>query len=196
LEVLILNLRMIVRIGVLISLATALMSFVKFSLPYMPPFLKYDPSDVFAIVGGLVYGPMIGVMIVGMKNVMHMVVTGNFTIVSHLANFVAGGTLVFVSSLLYQRWRGTMHIGVALAIGSVCMALVMIPANYLVFLPYHGILGERAREMALFTVTPFNFLKAILSSIIGYVLFVRVTPFLAATKENGSTPRPAPSVSK
>lgn len=189
-EVLPLNLRMTVRIGVLISLSTALMTFVKFSLPYLPPFLKYDPSEIFALVGGMIYGPVAGVTIVALKNLMHMIVTGNFTIVSHIANFVAGGTLVFVSSLFYQRWRGTRYVGLAFALGCVAMALVMIPSNYLVFLPYHGILGEKAREMAIYTVTPFNFAKGVLSSIIGYALFVRVTPFLAATKESGTSPRP------
>jgi riboflavin transporter FmnP len=178
--------------GVLIGLATALMTFVKFSLPYMPPFLKYDPSEVFALVGGLIYGPVVGVTIVALKNVMHMIVSGNFTIVSHIANFVAGGTLVFVSALFYPRFKGTRYTWVAFALGCVAMALVMIPSNYLVFLPYHGILGERAREMAIFTITPFNFAKAAISSVIGYVLFLRVTPFLVATRANGTSPRTAP----
>lgn len=178
------NLRMTVRIGVLIGLSTALMSFVKVSLPFMPPFLKYDPSEIFALVGGLIYGPVVGVTIVALKNVMHMIVTGNFTVVSHLANFVAGGTLVFVSALFYPRWSGTRYAWIALAIGSVAMALVMIPANYLIFLPYHGIVAEKAREMAIYTVTPFNFAKAILSSMIGYALFVRVTPIVGAHEGN------------
>lgn len=178
-------LQLVARIGVLSAMATVAMAFVKFPLPLLPPFLKYDPSEVFALLGGIALGPIPGLLVVLIKNVMHMVFTGKFVVVSHVANFVAGGTLVFVTAALYRHTPARRHLWLCLLLGSVAMAAVMIPANYYVFLPYRGIAGHEALQTALAGVTPFNFFKALVSSALGLMLYARLGAVLERAAVGG-----------
>ncbi|MEW6280719.1 MAG: ECF transporter S component, partial [Candidatus Eremiobacterota bacterium] len=61
----------LLKVGLLSSLATALMVTVQVPFPGAP-FLKYDPSEVAALIGGFALGPMYGLAILVVKNLLFL----------------------------------------------------------------------------------------------------------------------------
>ena len=69
--------KLIVKVGILSAIAYILM-FISIPLPIFPSFLKIDVSDIPAIFGGMSLGPIAGLAIVVIKNVLQ-VITGAST---------------------------------------------------------------------------------------------------------------------
>ena len=73
--------------------------FISIPLPMLfPDFLKIDISDLTALLGGVALGPMAGVTIALLKNLLQFV-TGMSTTggVGEFANFLIGGFICFYS---------------------------------------------------------------------------------------------------
>lgn len=162
-----------------------LLMLTEIHIPPFPPFLKYDPGDVPAVVATYTLGPVVGVWIQGIKAVIFFL-SGKSTDgwVGVLANFLAGGSLVLgvgIAHRLMNRW-GLKHWGwglLAAAIGTLIMAGIMIPANGLIVYPAYGMKGAAAWSFALTVSTPFNLLKGIISSTISLAFYRRLVPFFA-----------------
>ena len=92
----------LVKISILSAIGYILM-FISIPLPMLfPDFLKIDISDLTALLGGIALGPMAGVTIAFLKNLLQFV-TGMSTTggVGEFANFLIGGSFVFTVSYIY-----------------------------------------------------------------------------------------------
>lgn len=181
--------------GLLAALAFALMFFVEFPLPMLPVWLKYDPSEVPALMAAFALGPWAGLAVVFTKDLLFFVSgKGSSGLIGISANFVAGGSLVVVAGLVYQRMRNRAGALLGLSLGTLAMTAVMTAANYAVFIPLY--LGPMPSEevVALLTaaIVPFNLVKGLFSSVLGYVLYLRVAPLLGEQPAPAAVARPAP----
>src|SRR5699024_528627 len=61
----------------------------------LPPYLKVDFSDVPALIAGLVFSPLAGILVVFLKNALYFVATGATDPIGVAANFIAGTLYVF-----------------------------------------------------------------------------------------------------
>ena len=94
-----------IKISVLGVLAFLIM-FIEIPMWFTPPFLKIDLSDIPALVGAFALGPIAGVAIEFLKNVLHMVLKGTSTMgVGELANFIIGSVFVYTAGILYYKKR-------------------------------------------------------------------------------------------
>ncbi len=91
-----------VKISLLSAISFVLMLF-EFPLGIFPEFLKIDLSDLPALIGGFALGPVAGVIIIGIKNVLHFLIKSQTGGVGELANFIVGAALVFPASLVYNH---------------------------------------------------------------------------------------------
>ena len=82
------NIRLLVGTGMLSGLAFVL-QYLEFPIPIMPGFIKFDFSDLPALIGAFAYGPLAGVIVEFIKNLLHCTVTQSFT-VGELSNFILG----------------------------------------------------------------------------------------------------------
>ncbi|MEE1246132.1 MAG: ECF transporter S component, partial [Acutalibacteraceae bacterium] len=71
------NLRMIAVTAIMSALSAVLM-FVEFSIPIMPSFIKLDISDLPALITSFAFGPVCGVAVCLVKNLVHLFVTSTF----------------------------------------------------------------------------------------------------------------------
>jgi riboflavin transporter FmnP len=69
------SLHRLTRLALLAAVAVALYRF-SFSLPLFPPFLKYDASEVPVLVATLAYGPLTGLLLEVVKNLLHAISKG------------------------------------------------------------------------------------------------------------------------
>lgn len=98
----------LVKISILSAIGYILM-FISVPLPMLfPEFLKIDISDLTALLGGISLGPMAGVTIAFLKNLLQFI-TGMSTTggVGEFANFLIGGSFVFTVSYIYSKKKYT-----------------------------------------------------------------------------------------
>ena len=68
------NVRYLTVTAMLSAVAYILM-FLDFSVPFMPSFIKMDLSELPALIGSFAMGPLCGVIICLVKNVLHLFIT-------------------------------------------------------------------------------------------------------------------------
>ena len=92
---------LIVGCGVLAAVATALQYL---EIPSPVNFIALDFSDLPALLGAFAYGPIAGVLIELVKNVIHLAVSRS-GYVGELSNFILGAVFTLTAGLIYQKHK-------------------------------------------------------------------------------------------
>src|SRR5690625_779172 len=172
---------------IVVSLLAALslvLFFISFPLPLLPPYLKVDFSDVPALMAGLIFSPLAGIVVVFLKNVTYFIATGATDPVGVLANFIAGTVFIYPVAYLYHRVSGIKSIIVGLVIGTIIMTFVMGILNYFFILPAYALLMnlEMNPTVKLATVMggvlPFNLIKGMIVGILFSLLFLKMKQWI------------------
>lgn len=190
------NTRALVKISVLGAIGFLLM-LLDFPLWFAPAFLKFDFSDVPALIGSFALGPFAGVLVQLVKNLMNLALQGTDTAaVGELANFVVGSIFVFTAGLVYHRKKTFKNAVIGMVIGIISMTISISIINYYVMIPLYAklfgwpieqivALGTAVNKfvvdfktLILFAVVPFNIVKGILVTFITTLLYKRVSPIL------------------
>ena len=186
--------RVITVTGVLSAVAF-LLQLIEIPLPMlMPTFIKFDFSDLPALIGSFALGPVCGIAIELIKNVLHaLLATGSFG-VGELSNFVLGAVFVGVAGCIYRRSRSKKGALIASLAGAIVMAVISFPSNlfivypvYYQFMPEETILAAYqtilpgmksvAQSLLVFNV-PFTFVKGILDVAITFAVYKKISPIL------------------
>lgn len=178
--------RVLVSLAMLSSIAYILM-FLNFPVPPFPVFLKIDFSDIPALIGAIIFGPMAGVVIELMKNILDYFIKGSETgvPVGHIANFLAGILYVLPTYYVYNKLKSKKGMTVALVLGTTVMAIMMSVLNFLVILPAYtfflnmpAMSGPEIREYIVASILPFNLIKGVAMSVLFMILFTKMGTWL------------------
>ncbi|MDZ5471165.1 ECF transporter S component (plasmid) [Bacillus sp. 31A1R] len=181
-----LNVKALVSIGMLSSLSYILM-LLNFPLPPFPQFLMIDFSDVPALIAAIIFGPVAGILVELLKNILDYFMTGSATgvPVGHFANFIAGILFVLPTYYVYQKLKTTKGMTIALVVGSVTMAVLMSVLNYFVILPAYtfflnmpAMSGAETRTLIVTGILPFNLIKGAFIAVIFMLLFTRMNTWI------------------
>lgn len=191
------NIYALVLVGVLSAIAYML-QFLEFSIPIMPSFIKLDLSDLPALIGSIAVGPVGGVIIALIKNVLHLTITSTGG-VGELSNFVLNAIFVLPSGLLYKYKKTKLSACGGAILGAVLMAAVSLPSNYFFIYPvYYNFMPKDtivAAYQAIFPGVqnifqcllvfnvPFTFVKALLSVIITFLIYDPLMPILRMNRK-------------
>lgn len=154
--------------------------FINFPMPFLPPYLKIDFSDVPALMASLIFSPMAGVIVVAIKNLLYFAVSGAGDPIGVAANFLAGVMFVVPVGLIYHKFKGVKSIVSGLITGTVIMAVGMSVLNYFVILPaYAWFMGWDMSAYAkwisvILGVLPFNIVKGIIVGLLFIPLFIKM----------------------
>ena len=132
------NTNKMIKISLLSALAIILMYF---DFPIIPAFswLKIDLSDVPAFIGAFGFGPIAGVLIELIKNLLIPLIKGSQTgFVGETANFLIGVSLILPASFIYHRNKSKKNAILGMVVGAICMEVVGIVANVYFLLPAYG----------------------------------------------------------
>ncbi len=178
------------------ALAFALM-FVDFSVPFMPSFIKMDVSDLPALIGSITMGPVAGIVIELLKNVLSILIRGTTTgYIGELSNFMLGCLFVVPAGLIYKSKRTQKAAMLAALVGAIVMGLGSFLTNYFLvypiyynFMPKEAILqayqaifpGVKsiAQCLLVFNV-PFTFIKGMLSAVVLTAVYKPLKPVIRA----------------
>jgi len=175
------------------SALAAIIYLFDFSLPFFPPFIKLDFADLPALIAAFTFGPVTGILIQVVRNVLHLFVS-NTGGVGELANIIIGGTMVGTVGLIYQHNKTKAGAFKALLAGTIAMTVVAMPLNYYVilplyslFLPFDAIMTISAKfipaihdkfTFILYVTLPFNLLKGTTISLSSWLLYKKLQPAL------------------
>lgn len=187
------NLNRMIKISLLSAIAFVLMYV---DIPLIPafPWLKMDLSDVPALMGAFAFGPLTGVLIELLKNVLIILFKGTSTgLVGELGNFLVGGSLILPAAIIYHRNKSKKAAIVGMITGFISIEIVGILVNAYLLLPAFGMHMSASELMnyIVFGLLPFNGLKSILVSVVTFLLYKRlsvalfkVEPMLGEPKKN------------
>ena len=96
------SVKSIATVGVLGAVATILM-YLEFPLTFLiPSFVKFDFSDLPALLASFALGPIAGIAVCFIKCVIHIAVSSSAG-VGELANFILGCCFVLPAGIIYKR---------------------------------------------------------------------------------------------
>ena len=186
------NIRLLVGTGMLSGLAFVL-QYLEFPIPIMPGFIKFDFSDLPALIGAFAYGPLAGVIVEFIKNLLHCTVTQSFT-VGELSNFILGAVFTATAGLIYKKNKSKKGAIIGALVGSVVMGIISFPSNLIIvypaytkFMPMEAIIGAYSellpsvgklwQALLIFNV-PFTIVKGLISTLITVLVYKRLSPVL------------------
>lgn len=132
--------RRLTGIAMLSAVAFAL-QFLEFPIPIMPAFIKLDFSDLPELLAAFAYGPLAGVAVAGIKNLIHLPLSSSMY-VGELSNFLLGAVLSVAAGAIYKKHKTKRGALAAAVLSAVIMGLVSVPVNYWIIYPlYYNVLG-------------------------------------------------------
>lgn len=186
--------RQIAVTGVL-SAAAFVLQLIEIPLPFLiPPFIKFDFSDLPAVIGAFALGPVWGILIELIKNVLHAVLASGSFGIGELSNFMLGAVFTGVAGLVYRKKRTKKGALIASLAGAAAMAVFSVPSNLFVVYPvYYNFMPEEtilqayqaiipsvksiAQCLLVFNL-PFTFAKGMIDVAITFLVYKRVSPIL------------------
>lgn len=182
------NTNRLIKISLLSAVSLVLMYF---DFPVIPAFswLKMDLSDVPALLGTFGFGPLVGVTIELIKNILYFFTKGS-SIAGVLANFLFGAALVFPAGLIYHRKKSKKTAIIGMIVGTFVMEIAGIFGNIYILLPLYGMkmTAEQLTQYVLVGVVPFNAVKAIIVNLLTYFVYKKVSVSIFKAEPNfGST---------
>ena len=175
------ELKVLIKIAVLSAIAFLFYFILEFPLLPGAPFLKFDFSDIPAVIGGLALGPIAGIIIQFIKNILHLFLKANEgSPIGEVANFIVGISYIIPVSLLYLKKKNIKSLILGMAFGIISMVIVAVVFNYLVFIPIYApaLLEAGAWQYLLTFIIPFNALKACIISVIAVLLYKYLVPII------------------
>ncbi len=170
---------MIAKIGMLSAIAVILQYIGSAMGLRVGGFLDIELSDFPAIIGALALGPVPGVFVELIKNLIHLLITRT-GFIGEAANFAVNGVFVFVIGMIYKHNKTKKGALIALFAGTLVMTVSAIITNYFVMLPLYmpAALPAERLNIVLSLITPFNFIRGCVLSIITLVTYKKLSPLL------------------
>lgn len=185
----------IAKTGILTAVAVLLM-YLEMNLPLIPWFLKFDFSEIAVLLATFSMGPLTGILIELLKNLMHYPVSSTGG-VGELANFLVGATFVGTAGLIYKFMKNRVGATIGMISATLTMTAVACVVNYFITLPFYfsvfhysmekiaedsqavgNSLVTDMRSLLLYVFVPFNLFKGFVISLIVGLIYKRVSPLL------------------
>ena len=131
------NTRKLVMTAMLSAVSTVLL-LLNFPVPFMPSFIKFDFSELPALIASFSMGPFWGVLVCFIKNLINLLMKFETFGVGELSNFLLGVSLVLPAGLIYRFKGGRRGALIGCLSGSVLMAAMTLPLNYFLIYPIYA----------------------------------------------------------
>ncbi len=169
---------------------------IDFSLPmFIPFFVKMDISELPALLASFSLGPVYGVAVCLVKNILAAIFHGSTGGIGEVCNFLLGAAFTASAGLIYKYRKNRKTAALGALVGAVIMALVSVPVNYFITYPVYAqmfggmdlILGAYQElnpnaDSLLFCLVmfnmPFTFVKGVLDAVICFLIYKPLSPIL------------------
>lgn len=183
-----------ITVTAMLSAISFVLMYFEFPIPIMPAFIKFDFSDLPALIGTFAYGPLCGVIVCLIKNLLHLM-DSNSMLVGELSNFILGAAFVIPAGLIYKFKKTKKSALIGGITGAVFMGVFCIFSNYFIVYPvyYQVAMPEEAilgmyqailpsmksilQSLIVFNL-PFTVVKGLISVAITMLVYKPLSPIL------------------
>lgn len=163
----------------MLSAVSFILMFIKFPIPFLPPYLTLDFSDVPALLATFSLGPIAGVIVAFIKNLLNFFFNVGDP-VGPVANFLAATSFLITAYYVIKNKHNIKSQIIGFSIATIVMTIVLSILNYFVLLPLYGMIMnlsnvvENIKIVIVSGVIPFNIIKGIIISVVFILLFKRL----------------------
>lgn len=184
-----------IAVTAMLSAAAAVLMFLEFPIPFLiPSFVELDFSELPALLAAFSLGPVSGVIVCLVKNVIKGLLFSGTGGVGEMCNFLLGICFIIPAGLIY-RFRKTRPGALTGALaGAVIMAVCSVPVNYFIsypvytkFLPIDVIIGmyqeiipsvDGLLSCLIIFNAPFTLFKGLLDTALCFLIYKPLSPLL------------------
>lgn len=177
----------------LMAAVSYLLANLDFNIPIMPFFIKFDFSDVPAVLAALTMGPVSGIFVCLIKNAIGCF-TSSTACIGELSNFILGAALVIPTGLISHKQKQFSRAVIGCIVGVVTMTLLGgFVSNYFLIYPLYSNIGmpieaivseyqkinpnvDTLAECLLIFNVPFTFVKGLIAATFSVLLYKRLRP--------------------
>ena len=169
----------------------------RFPIPFMPPFLSFDLAAIPELIGAFALGPVAGVLIVFIRVMVQMVISGsNSMFTGELQSFLLGVALVLPAALLYRHKKTRKEALLGMAAGTLASTLLAVLTNLFLIIPFYVALYNMNMDqiiqscskvnpmmnsvttMVILGIVPFNLIKYGISCLITFAVYKKISPMI------------------
>ena len=178
------------------AVATVLMM-LEFPIPFLiPPFVKMDFSELPALLAAFSMGPISGVAVCLIKNLINLLFTTTGG-VGELCNFLMGVCFVLPAGWIYKLKKSRGGALLASIVGAAAMAVLCLPINYFISYPFYSSLMPLDAIIGMYQSLipsvdgllaclvifnmPFTLLKGLLDVVLAFLIYKPLSPLLRKT---------------
>mgnify|MGYP002548613586 CR=1 FL=1 len=184
-----------IAVAAMLCAVAFVLQFIEFSIPLIPSFVKLDVSDLPELLAAFSLGPVYGIVVTFLKNLLFSVLHGTSSAyVGELFNFVMGSVFSFSAGYIYSRNKSRKGALIGAVVGAALMAVLSVPFNYLLVYPayvvcyglpldaiigmYQAILPSSDSLIKCLTIfnMPFTFFKGMLD--LCFLIYKPLSPLL------------------
>lgn len=182
----------------MLSAVAYVLMFIDFPIPFLiPSFIQMDISELPALVGAFAFGPVCGVLICLVKNLLHLFITSTGG-VGELCNFLLGATFVLAAGLIYKHKKSKKSALIGALVGAVLMGIISVPLNYFLTYPiYYNFMSKEAILEAYRAIIPsmknilqclicfnmpFTIAKGLICTGVTMLIYKHLSPILKGTR--------------
>ena len=151
------------------------------NMPIMPgvDFIRYEFSDLPILISTFAFGTPAGLAIAAISILLNFLIggaeSGPYGMIMH---FIAIGANCIAAGIIYQSKKTMKRALIGMLIGIVVMTAVMIPANLFITPLFMGAPRSAVISLLLPAIIPVNLLKGLLSAVLSFIIYKRVSGFL------------------
>lgn len=177
----------------LLGVISFIIMMLEFPLPFFPDFLKIDLSDITAVIGGFALGPIAGIGVELIKNLLHLFKTTTSG-VGEFANFIVGSAFVGTAALYYKIHKSKKGAVIGMLFGIAAMAVVGAFANIFILIPFYSnfmpvdaivALGSAVNKaivsvstLVIYAIVPFNLVKGVIIGLVTFPIYKKISVLL------------------
>ncbi|MBQ6884325.1 MAG: ECF transporter S component [Clostridia bacterium] len=192
------NIRNIAVTAIMGAIGFVLMM-LEFPISFLiPSFIKFDFSELPALITAFSLGPWWGVLVCFIKNALHLFV-GTTAGVGELSNFVLGAIFVYAAGVVYKKNKTRRGALIGALVGAALMAVISVATNYFfvypiyakMLIPMDAIVGmystilpfvDNLLEALLIFNLPFNLAKGLIDAAVCFLIYKKLSPILKSKK--------------
>lgn len=178
----------------LLSAVSSVLMFMNFAVPMvMPSFIKLDFSELPALLGSFALGPVYGVLVSLIKNIINLPFSGTGG-VGELSNFIISSSFVFIAGIIYKIYKNRKSALLGSVAGAFIASVISVFTNFYITYPFYTNLMpldkiismyqalnsniDNLIEALIYFNLPFTFIKCMFSVAISFVIYKKISPIL------------------
>ncbi len=172
--------RQLVTMALMCAIA-ALLSFIEFPLLPGVTWLKFDASNMPAMVAGFAYGPAGGIAVGIITAIIHGLLMADFT--GALMNIMVVVCFVLPAALIYKKMHTFTGAIIGLVFSIIAGVIGAIIGNLLLTPSWLGVPFDAVLALIIPVLIPFNIIKGLINAVLTLIIYKSISNIITPKKD-------------